>query len=251
MTTDSVPYPSLTEIGWLADETAAFRDRMIGIGRLQRFCRGQSLYAVGDLPDAIFGVISGHVDVSLPVGVEEEVLVHRAGPGFWLGDSALLARADRALSLTAATDCVVLRLSGPSVRAHLAACPDDWPAFFRLSHRNAVLTVGVLAEMLSLPPRARCARTLLRLMDPDGAVPATQEELARLTGMSRASFRRAMADVIAVGAVQTGYGTLHIRDSARLEALAARTDPAAGTRGARGGVRRPGPREGPRAAPIV
>jgi CRP-like cAMP-binding protein len=220
------PFSALAASGWLAGESPAFRDRLFGLGRMIRLGRGRALNAAGDTPDAMFGIAGGHADISLPVSLpvshDEEVLIHRAGPGFWIGDSALLARTERTLSVTAATDCDIFRLPGPALRAHLAACPEDWPAFFRLNHANATLAVSVLAEMLSLPPRARFARTLLRLMEPDGTVPATQEDLARLTGMSRASFRRAMADVIASGAVQTGYGALRIADPARLEALAAR-----------------------------
>lgn len=216
------PFSALATSGWLAGESPAFRDRLFGLGRMIRLGRGRALYAAGDTPDAMFGIAGGHADISLPVSHDEEVLIHRAGPGFWIGDSALLARTERTLSVTAATDCDIFRLPGPAVRAHLAAFPDDWPCFFRLNHANATMAAAVLAEMLSLPPRARFARTLLRLMQPDRTVPATQHDLARLTGMSRATFRRAMADVIASGAVQTGYGALRIADPARLEALAAR-----------------------------
>jgi CRP/FNR family cyclic AMP-dependent transcriptional regulator len=234
------PFLALAARGWLAAESPAFRDRLLGLGRMTRLGRGRALFATGDVPDAMFGIAGGHADISLPVSDEGEVLIHRAGPGFWIGDSALLARAERTLSVTAATDCDIFRLPGPALRAHLSACPEDWPAFFRLNHANATMAVSVLAEMLSLPPRARFARTLLRLMEPDGTVPATQEDLARLTGMSRASFRRAMADVIASGVVQTGYGTLRIHDRALLTALAAGTDPAAAEGGApRRAVRRP------------
>jgi CRP-like cAMP-binding protein len=210
----------LATIGWLADESAAFRERILSMGRMVRFARGKALYTAGDPPDAIFGIAAGHVDVSLPVAADEEVLVHRAGPGFWVGDSALLARTERGLTITAVTDCDVLCLPGPAIRAHLADTPDDWPAFFRLNHRNTMLTVSVLAENLSLPPAARFARTLLRVADADGVVSATQEDLARLTGMSRASFRRAMSRMIAAGVLQTGYGHISILDRARLAALA-------------------------------
>lgn len=210
----------LTE-GWLAEEQPAFRDRILAMGRVIRVGRGQSLYATGDSPDAMFGVIQGQVDVSLPVAPEEEVLIHRGGPGFWVGDSALLAQVGRAMSVTAATECEVLRLPGPAIRAHLAEMPQDWPCFFRLNHRNAVLAIQVLAEVLTLSPRARCARTVLRIAGHDGVVPVTQEELARLTGMSRASVRRAMADLVRSGVIQTGYGEMRIVDEGRLREEAA------------------------------
>lgn len=207
-------------MGWLADESPALRDFMLAQGRVMRLARGMPLYATGDVPDAMFGLVRGSADLSMAIAADEEVLMHRAGPGFWIGDSALLARTDRALTVTAATDCEFLRVPGAAVRARLAAEPGDWPAFFRLNHINAVMAVRVLAEMLGLPPRARFARTLLRIAQPDGVVPATQADLARMTGMSRASFRRAMAELIDGGALETGYGALAIRDARRLADLA-------------------------------
>ncbi len=209
----------LTIEGWLSEEEPAVRKRIMALGRIVRVGRGQSLYAVGDSPDAMFGVVQGQVDVSLPVAPEEEVLIHRGGPGFWVGDSALLAQVGRAMSVTAATDCEVLRLPGSAVRAYLTEMPQDWPCFYRLNHRNTVLAIQVLAEVLTLSPRARCARTLLRIAQPDGVVPATQEELARLNGMSRASLRRAIADLVRSGVIGTGYGEMRILDADRLRAV--------------------------------
>jgi CRP-like cAMP-binding protein len=208
---------SLADAGWLAEQPAAFRDRLAAIGRWTRLRRGQSVYTAGDKPDAIFGLDAGNLDVSLPISHDEEVVIHRAGPGFWVGDSGLLAQADRTITITAATDCDVFRVPGAAIRAQLDAHPEDWVALFNLNHRNATLAVRTLAEVLALPPRARFARMLLRLAGPDGGVTATQEDLGRLAGMSRATFRRAFAELIASGAVQTGYGALRIVDRARLE----------------------------------
>lgn len=218
MSMTSSPFAALASAGWLAGESPAFRDRLLAMGRIIRLPRGRALFAMGDPPDAMFGVATGHADIGLPVSEDDEVLIHRAGPGFWIGESALLARTTRALSVTAAADCDIFRLPGPAVRAHLAASPGDWPAFFRLSHLNAVLAVATLAEVLTLPPRARLIRAMLRIAGPDGTVPATQDDLARLTGMSRASLHRALAGLIAAGAVRTGYGRLVICDPALLGA---------------------------------
>lgn len=211
--------PLLTT-GWLAEEPAPFRDRIVALGRMIRVPRGRTIYATGDQPDAVFGIAAGYADLSLAVADEEEVLIYRAGPGFWIGDSALLARTERGLTVTAVTDCDIFRLPGPAIRAHLSERPEDWPAFFRLNHRNAMLAISVLAEHLSLPPAARFARTMLRIADSGGIVTATQEDLARLSGLSRASFRRAMGRMIAAGVLRTGYGRIIIADRARLTAMA-------------------------------
>ena len=88
----------------------------------------------------------------------------------------------------------------------LAETPQDWPAFAALTHRN-----GTLAICMRWPRRWPCRRApasprlLLRIADAEGTVRATQEDLGRLAGMSRAAFRRAFGDLIAAGVVELEY----------------------------------------------
>jgi CRP-like cAMP-binding protein len=84
---------------------------------------------------------------------------------------------------------------------------------------NTVLTATLLAEVLSLTPRARVARLLLRLADTDGVVEVNQEELARLLGMTRSSIRRAIGSLVDVGLISAGYGRLRIVDHDGLQGL--------------------------------
>jgi CRP-like cAMP-binding protein len=172
------------------------------------------------VPDAVFGLGAGLVDLLMPISDTEQVTVHRAGPGFWIGESALLAETVRMITLAAATECRVFRIPAAAVRRHLADHPEDWPCFFRLSHVNLQLTMRVHAEYVALPPQARFARMLLRMAGPDGAVRATQEELGQLAGMSRAAFRRTFAELIGSGALKTEYGAVRIVDGAALERAA-------------------------------
>ena len=57
---------------------------------------------------------------------------------------------------------------------------------------------------------------LLRLADDEGHVRVTQEDLARLAGMSRATFRRAFVELIDLGIIETGYGGLRIKNPVAL-----------------------------------
>lgn len=214
---------SLPSTGWLAEQPIAFQRRMAMAGRWKTVPRGALLYAQGDVPDAVFGLGAGQIDLVMPISETEHVKVYRAGPGLWIGESALLAETIRMITLSAATECRVFRIPAVAVRRHLAEHPEDWPCFFRLSHMNLQLSLRVHAEYVALPPQARFARMLLRMAGTDGAVRATQEELGQLTGMSRAAFRRAFAELIGSGALRTEYGAVRIIDSGALE-RAARAD---------------------------
>lgn len=119
--------------------------------------------------------------------------------------------------MRAAADSRIFRLPADAVRRHLAKYPEDWACFFRLSHINVMLTIGALAEVVSLPPRSRFARLLLRQADADGLVRASQDDLSKMAGMSRTTFRRTFASLIEVGIVQTEYGGLRILDREALE----------------------------------
>lgn len=207
----------LLEDGWLAQQPPSFQHAMARAGRWITLSKGQVLYGVGDPGDAIFGLEEGLLDVAIPISEDELVTLHRATPGFWIGDSALLAGTSRGVAVLAAADCRVFRLNAGAVRRHLEENPQDWALFFKLSHMNVMQSLAAFAEVVVLPPRARFARVLLRIADSNGIVRATQEDLGSMVGMSRASFRRAMASLIEAGIVETEYGGLRILDRDALE----------------------------------
>lgn len=215
---------NLATAGWLAEQPFGFQQRMARAGRWMNMRRGQVLYAVGDEADAIYGLSEGLLDVSIPVDHQHDVVLHRATSGFWIGDSALLAGSVRTVTISAASDGQLFKLPAASIHRNLEKHPEDWICFYRLSHLNANRGLNALAEVISLPPRARFARALLRLASASGSVHVTQEELGRMVGMSRATFRRSFAALIERGIVVAEYGRIQIRDLTALESEAAKTD---------------------------
>lgn len=220
----AVPLLGLAAAGWLSQQPQDFQDRMGRLGRWISISRGSVLYTVGDEADAIFGLGEGMLDVAIPVSNDKEVTIHRALPGFWVGDSALLAGSHRTISLYAAADSRLFKLPAMAVLRSLREHPDDWMCFYRLSHANTTSSLQTLAEVISLPPRVRFARALQRLTSTGGEVRLTQEELGRMVGMSRAAFRRSFAELIAHGIVEVHYGGIIIRDRMALDHEASRTD---------------------------
>lgn len=148
------------------------------------------------------------------------MLVHRAQPGFWIGEAALLVDATFRIWVWSAAEGRLFCVPTDALRRNLADYPEDMACFFSLSMSHTMLAVGVLAEVLSLSTQARFARLLLRLAGPKGAIRATQEELGRMAGMSRAALRRSCAALIDSGAVQIQYGDLRVADYSMLRRLA-------------------------------
>jgi CRP-like cAMP-binding protein len=209
----------LGQVGWLSRQPPEFQAAIARLGRWREFKPGEVIYFYGDEPDGLYGLAEGVLQMSFPLVGEEEVVVHRAEPGFWIGEAAILAGQTRFITLVAATAARVLFLPKVELQRMIDADPRHWRAFYEQSVTNQILTVKLIAEVLSLTPRARVARLMLRLADGDGVVAGNQEDLARLLGMTRSSIRRALGSLVENGVVSSGYGKLVIEDRDRLAAL--------------------------------
>ena len=209
----------LGQTGWLSRQPGDFQARIARLGRWREFPAGEILYLSGDQAEWVVGLAEGIFEVTFPLLSDEPVVIHRAEPGFWTGEMSVLKGQRRLISIAAATDVRVFAIPGSAIRHMLAQEPRHWPSFFDLSLTSSGVAVTLLAEVLSLSPRARVARILLRLARPDGSVPGSQEDLGRLLGMTRSSVRRALASLIEEGAVKSGYGVLSIRDRDLLDRL--------------------------------
>ncbi|PZQ96676.1 MAG: Crp/Fnr family transcriptional regulator [Cereibacter sphaeroides] len=210
----------LAERGWLTSQPEPLRDWVARNGRWKTYERGQVVYSHGDIADAVYGLGEGAVEVTLPMVGEEPVTIHRAELGFWIGEAAVLARAPRVISIEAATRSRLFRIPAAALRGLLDRQPEYWPGFCALSLQNASTAVLALAEALSLTPRARLARMLLRLAGDNDRVDASQTDLARLIGMNRSSLRRAIASLEEIGAVSQQYGEIAVLDARKLRDLA-------------------------------
>lgn len=208
---------NLSKIGWLSQQTLEFQLRIATIGHWSTIRRGAMLYSIGDESTAIYGLSEGLLDIAIPITNDQEVVIHRATAGFWVGDSGVLAKSRRTISVSAVTDSKVFVLPAVAVLRDLEANPIDWAYFCQLSHMNTSMVLTALAEVISLPSRVRFARTLLRLLSPEGVVHATQEELGRMVGMSRAAFRRTCSLMIELGVIKVEYGSIRVQDRAALE----------------------------------
>lgn len=214
--------------GWLADRPEPFLEWVASAGTWRTYQRGQLIYDAGDPPDGIYGLGEGAVDVFLPAVGDELVMLHRADTGFWAGDLALLAGGDRLVTIRASLPSRVFVLPGSAVKRRLAEEPDDWPNFYALSYLNYVQALTVLAEALSLPPAARIARRVNQLTALADTATISQDELASLLGVTRITVQRALRELIAAGAIRTGYRTITVRDRGVLDRFAAcRGEPAA------------------------
>lgn len=212
----------LERLGWLGDQPRAFRQALNGCGEWLRRPRGAAVYRAGEAPEGVYGLLDGALEITAPAPGADMVTLHRAGPGFWIGDSALLSAQPRLVSVVAAQDSMVFHAPARCILALLAREPAWWRCFYDLGHRNMAVALTLLVESLALPPASRLARRLAALADADGAVRATHADLATLVGVTRSTVARLVAQLVEAGAVEQRYGALRVRDRAMLERSAGR-----------------------------
>lgn len=209
----------LARTGWLSQQPLDFQAQVSRLGRWRDAKTGEILYLAGDEADWIVGLAEGIFEITFPLLGDEPVVIHRAEPGFWTGETSMVAGRRRIISIAAATEARMFVLPAAGVRRMLEDAPHHWRSLYELSLSSSLTAITLLAEVLSLTPRARVARILLRLAGPDGSVPGSQEDLGRLLGMTRSSVRRALSSLVELGAIEGGYGVLSIRDRGKLESL--------------------------------
>ena len=202
----------LDHVGWLAQEAKELREWVAEVGRWRVFETGQLIYSSGDASDGVYGLGSGSLEIVFPLVRDEPVFLHLAEVGFWIGDAAELAGNPRMVSLSAASRSRLLHLSSRSIQKLLAAKPDYWPAFYRLSGINFHTMARQYAEALSLTLRARVCRHLLRLAEAPSLVEVTQDDLAHLVGVARGTLRRCLTELASLGAVEMRYRKLRVLD---------------------------------------
>jgi len=206
----------LDRTGWLASQTDDFRRWVASAAVWRTYAPGQFIYQAGDLSNGLYGLAEGGLEITFPLIAQEPVVVYRAEVGVWIGDNAELAELPRMVSLMAATECRILQLPSRAIRALLAEQPEHWRAFYRLSATNVNLLAVLLAEALALTVRARVCRRLLQLSKESSDVEITQDDLARMLGVARATMRRTLADLADVGGIELRYRKVRVRNPAVL-----------------------------------
>lgn len=207
----------LDQTGWLEHEDEALRNWVSDVGRWRIYDAGQLIYNAGDQSDGLYGLGSGVLEITLPLTGDEPVFLHLAEIGFWIGDVAELAGIPRIVTMSAATRCRLLHLPSRAVQSLLDDRPQYWRAFYRLSAINVTATARHYAEALSLTVRARVCRHLLRLAETSQIVEVTQDNLARLVGVTRGTLRRCVTDLAVLGAVDIQYRKLRVLDPSILK----------------------------------
>ncbi len=203
--------------------------QVVAAGRRRVFKRNEVVFHGGDPADTLHLIVRGRFASRVTTQTGDTVTVAVQGPGDAFGELALVeAGASRSTSVVALEpgetyavgrdDFTRLRRQYPAVNDILV----------RLMARRLRRQSELLVEALFVPAETRVLRRLCELatLYGDGAegtvVPLTQEDLAALSGTSRATVNRILRTEAKQGTVGLSRGRTRVLDPLGLAARAAR-----------------------------
>jgi CRP/FNR family transcriptional regulator, cyclic AMP receptor protein len=216
---------TLIKTGWLSHLPIEIRSQLLDACRCYKVAPGQAVTHGGDVTGGIFCIISGTAGVNSAIGSSEAPLIHIAGAGYWFGLFPITVGRPRIISVTAKTPALVATIPQSVLQSLLDQNAQLWRWLNLLALESAALAVQALADLYIGDNERRCAAILLRIAGcrEIGAAPVTatltQDELASLSNLSRATVSKVVRNLAASGHISLGYRTIDILKPAQLRRL--------------------------------
>jgi CRP-like cAMP-binding protein len=219
----------LREGTWFKGLPVALQEEFVRRSVARSYPRGQTVTRADSRVDGLYGLLEGRLLVIRPVGSDGEDLIHVGEPGFWIGEYSLLTGGPAVVSTVAATAVRILLLPRREFEEMVEQEPRWFRPFASLALERYALMVRQLSDTRLLSPedrlRARLADLVeLRRSERSGIGPVvlrlSQEELARIVGVSRQTLNVLLAALRDEGLVEVGFRSLRIADPDRLYATA-------------------------------
>lgn len=209
--------------GWFSERSAKTRALLGTIAKLRSFTTGENIYLSGDVPNGLFGLVSGSLDISFPRADGEDYAVHRAGAGFWFGDLALFSQGLRLVSVHAAEPAILVQLSSQSLERLVAKEPQLYADFYALTYENFRTAFRIITNLAITSTDKRVAdRLLLELEmrgDSYGWISSSQSYLARLMAISLPTLQRVLRRFAKAGFLNNGYARVQVVDREALHQI--------------------------------
>jgi CRP/FNR family transcriptional regulator, cyclic AMP receptor protein len=192
----------------------------VGEGRtIRNYQKGQLIFSEGDPGDSVFYIQNGKVKITVTSEHGKEAVVGILGVDEFIGEGCLSGGMARIATVTAVTDCTVMRVE----RAAIIRTIHDEPAFSELFIAHLLARTSRIQEdlidQLFNSSEKRLARTLLLLANfgkeeaPESVIPSiSQETLAEMIGTTRARVNQFMNKFRRLGFINYN-GKLEIHSS--------------------------------------
>ncbi|NOD91412.1 cyclic nucleotide-binding domain-containing protein [Ruegeria sp. HKCCD4884] len=206
--------------GWFGARGARFQADLLACGIGRNFKADEALYLYGDLANGVYAVLEGAVQITAPADDGQEFVVHRQGGGFWIGDLALFADANRLVSVVATQTTRTLFFPSSRLDRLVDDNPDYIRDFYALSHENMQTALRIMANLAVTGTEKRLVLRLLHLDEgtakSDGWIVISQDELAAMVAVSQPTLHRNLHRLADLGLIELGYGRVRLKDRRQL-----------------------------------
>lgn len=165
---------------------------------------GAAILEQGQVPDGLYVVLRGRVNLVRPGGGHRDLILMTVGPGDVIGEMCVFDRMQSATAAIAAVPVEILRIPAEVVAAHLRREPETMMRLMHLVTEKLSDTESVASSLALQDVEQRLRRTLVRLAQRQGrrsstspgwilAPVPTQSELARMVGSCRETVSRTLS----------------------------------------------------------
>ncbi len=218
-----LPNRSLSSAMMFAVLAPALRERLRAAAPRRSFTDGQMIQHRGDAARGFWLIEEGTVAAGQFLADGEFRSIALLGPGDSYGELALLAGRPRVVDAIARGPAVLRHIDGPGFERALAEDPPAMRALLGAMAAQLQEVLDLLAGVRRGSATARTAGLLANLAGhaaSERRIAVTQQEIADLLGVTRATANLALRELEDAGLLARGYRAITVRDAAALARLA-------------------------------
>lgn len=185
---------------------------------------GTTLFEEGQVPDGLFVLLRGRVNLVREGDSGRDLILSALGPGDVVGESCAFDQSGVSTTAITATPAELLRIPGEVLAAHVRREPETMVRLMRLLHEKLRDIENVASSLAMHDVEERLRRTLARLVQRQGrrspttsgwilAPVPTQSELARMVGSCRETVSRTLSAMAKNGLVTSSGRRMLLDDS--------------------------------------
>lgn len=208
---------------WFSALPKPQREGLIARGRRHLVADGTHVYRIGDPPNGLHAVVGGQLRLVSYPGVGQELVNMIVKPGRWFGELSVIDGKERPHDAIASGPSEILSVPIKAIQTLASAMPDLWRGLALLNCVHHRLGMREAAQVRAMPAIARLARFLAGGKS-DVPLQMTQDELARVVGVSRQRVNGLLQQLAQRRLVEVGYGWIERVNRDGLLTLAESTD---------------------------
>ncbi len=204
----------------LEDLPDADVQRLVSVARRRHFRRNEVVFHRDDPADSLHLIEKGRVAVRVSTPLGDTVTIAVRGPGWSVGEMALVGASRRTATVAALDQTETLAVYKDDFEQLRREQPSVDRLLFAFLVGEVRLLEERLLEALYLPVDRRVLRRLGELTaeadDQPFEVPLTQEELAELAGTTRSTVNRILRDEVKRGTIKLERGRTIVLDRGQI-----------------------------------